>query len=152
MVKRRLASHWLNTPAFAAIVVELSEGQAFAGPSVVYPHERSVPPESFPSAEVLGISSMCRTPDSSVQYYDHTVDVLWTVAGDDEATLVWHAETLVLATRRMSFRQVLPMPGGTACAVIPGPEDYGPLTRSGGRTAQPLVKAARIRLVIPTVA
>lgn len=136
---------------FTAVLAELAAGEAMAGPAVVYRHERRMPPEQFPSVELLGIASTPQQPDSSVQAYNHTLDVLWTVAGDDEASLVRHAETLILATRRISFRQTLMLPGGTAASMIPGPEEYGPLMQST-RTAQPLVKGARIRLVVPTVA
>ncbi len=150
LVKKQLKETWLLTTDFNLVLAELGNtlGVTFATPALVYPHERAVPPELFPAAELLGIESL-PFGESLAQQYNHTIDVLWLVNGDDEPTIVQHVEALVLATRRLSFRKTLVMPDGTTAPVIPGREDYGPLTQST-RTALPLVKAARIRLVIPT--
>lgn len=153
MVKHQLRE-WLLSDAFDTIRREIDSWYAdltIPAPAIVYPHERAVAPERFPAAELLGLNS---TPvgESSVQQYRHSIDVLWTHAGDDEDTVVQVVEGLVLATRRLTWRHTLPMPDGTTSLVIPGIENYGPLTSRVRGQTQPLVKGATIRLLIPTFA
>ena len=154
MVKYQLKHEWLLSAEFAAVVQEIAE--AFDGlviplaSMVVYTHERTVAPEKFPAAELLGIGSS-PVGESSAQRYHHAIDVMWTMSGHDEDTIVKQLEGLILATRRFTFRRTLPM-GDYAAPIIPGGEDYGPLVSSRRGQAQPLVKAAVIRLTVPTFA
>lgn len=155
---RLLLRRWLLSDAFVQILATINaslagfdelRGLTVPPPAIVYPFERAVAPERFPSAELLALNSSV-VGDASSQQYRHNVDVLWTHAADDELTLVTVVECLVLATRRLTWRETLPMPDGTSAPIIPGAENYGPLmSRARGQT-QPLVKGATIRLQVPT--
>lgn len=151
---KQLLREWLLSEDFTILVAEISaayEGFEIGPPAVVYTHERVVAPERFPAVELLGLNST-PTSESSAQIYRHSINALWTVAGDDEDVVVKTIEGLILATRRLTWRRTLPMPDGTSAPVIPGAEDYGPLTSRSRTQTQPLVKGATIRLTVPTFA
>lgn len=156
-VKQLLKSEWLASDEFTTILETLTTEIAIDGfvvtpPAVIYTHERaSAMPSQFPAVELLGLSSQ-PMGDSSAFQYRHNIDVLWTVAGDDEERVVRMVEALILGTRRLTYRRLLPMPDGTTAPVIPGAENYGPLLSRRHRAQQPLVKGATIRIVVPTFA
>ena len=125
-------------------------GHKLAPPEVVYVAERQTAPMAFPSAELIA-SQSAPQGESSAMIYDHRIDVLWTVNGDTEDTIVAHLESLVLATRRVTYRGIIIMKDGTTAQTQPGNEQYGPLLRGSERTMSPLVKEARIELTVPTL-
>ena len=151
-IKRGIAD-LLRSAEFLSTLEEIGSdlNMVFDGPKIVHTEERDVAPEMFPAAELIATQS---APDgeSSAQQYNHRIDVLWTVNGDDIPTLVAHLESLVLATRRITWRGVVTMRDHTTAPLEPGLEEYGPLLRGGDRTLSPLVKEARIQLIVPTLA
>jgi hypothetical protein len=115
---------------------------------VTYYTEEHATLDQFPACELLGRAS---DPQGSneAQEYVHSLSVVWTLVGDDEATLVAQVERVILATRQLTYRTLLD-PSLHGAPMVPGRESYSMLARTRGLSS-PLVKAGAIDVSVRTL-
>lgn len=126
------------TDALAAVNVDKNDGYTTPGPAVGYPYERAVL-EAYPAFELVGLATGYGE-DEDLKKATHQIAVLWTVAGDNEATLTTDVERLVRATRDLLWRSVLGGQVGLAPMLVVS-DDYSPLAPGNGH---PFMKGGRV--------
>lgn len=128
--------------ALDTVNAEKNDGHVTPYPASIYPYERAVI-ESYPAVELQGLVTTYQ-PEDDVKAGTQRVAVVWTVVGDNEASVTTDVERLVRATRDVLWRSLLSADLGLAPIHVES-EDYSALAPGG---PNPFMKGGRVVLVI----
>jgi hypothetical protein len=148
-VKKTLAT-WLASSRFsdalAAVNAEQNDGYTTPGLQAVYGYERAVI-EAYPAVELQGLRTDY-AQDDDLKNATHSIAIVFTQVGDNEAAVTTDVERLVRAARDMCWRSVLDAQEGLAPLVVVS-EDYSALAPDPN--GNPFMKGGRLIVAAQTL-
>jgi hypothetical protein len=124
-----------------AVNTEKADGRTTPYPAEIWEYEKAAL-GAYPAAELQALTTQY-APEDDVKIASHRIAVVWTVVGDNEATVTTDIERLVRTTRDVFWRTVLAADLGGIPMVVES-EQYSALAPALG---QPFMKGAQVMLI-----